>query len=90
MTEPAYRVKSDVLAAKLEGETVLLHLGTKEYHRLNETASVAWNTLERSGDPAAATQALLDAFDIDFAQADAAVHRLIEELLQRGLLEKAG
>jgi hypothetical protein len=89
MTERRYRVKPDVLAAKLQGETVLLHLGTKDYHRLNETASVAWSTLEKSGDPAAATQALLDQFEIDFAHADAAVNGLIQDLLERGLLEQA-
>jgi hypothetical protein len=77
---------SGVLVSHLEGEAVLLHMGTKQYYRLNRTGAYIWKSLERSGDAAVATDALVEAFDVQRAQADAAVHALIAELVANDLL----
>ncbi len=37
--EPTYSPSTDAMAAQLDGEAVLLHLGSKQYFRLNETAA---------------------------------------------------
>ena len=86
MTEPTWRVPDDVLTAHLEGEAVLLHMETKDYFRLNETAAVVWKALERGRDRAAIVAELVDGFDIDAAEAAEELDRLLAELAGRGLV----
>jgi hypothetical protein len=79
-------VSKDVLTAHLEGEAVLLHLGTKQYYRLNETAAAIWKGLEAGLDPASIARDLVKAFEIDAATAEAEVARVLAELRGKGLL----
>lgn len=86
---PAYRVRDDVLAAHLEGEAVLLHMDTKDYFRLNETAAVVWKALERGAAREAIVDQLVAAFEVDRDEAAAELDRLLSELFARGLVEPA-
>jgi hypothetical protein len=86
MTDPSWRVPDDVLTAHLEGEAVLLHMETKDYFRLNETAAVAWKALERGKDRAAIVAELVEAFEVDAAEAAEELDRLLAELAGRGLV----
>jgi hypothetical protein len=83
---PRYAVSKDVLAAHLEGEAVLLHLGTKRYYRLNETAAVIWQGLERGLDLPGIIEGLVRDFAIDAPAAQAEVERVLGDLRDRGLL----
>jgi hypothetical protein len=83
---PPHAVSKDVLTAHLEGEAVLLHLETKQYYRLNDTAAVIWKGLESGLDPTAIVGGLVQDFDIDAATAQAEVERVLGELRERGLL----
>ena len=38
----AFEVPPDVLVAHLQGEAVILHMDTKRYYRLNDTAACIW------------------------------------------------
>jgi hypothetical protein len=89
MTEPTWRVPDDVLTAHLEGEAVLLHMETKDYFRLNETAAVVWKALERGRDRAAIVAELVEGFDVDAAEAAEELDRLLAELAGRGLVVAA-
>jgi PqqD family protein of HPr-rel-A system len=80
------RASPDVLAAHLEGEAVLLHLGTKQYYRLNETGAAIWEALERGLDEADIVAELTRDFDVDADTATTEVHRTLAELRERGLL----
>ena len=42
MEHDRYTASPEVLAAHLEGEAVLLHMDTKDYFRLNDTAAWVW------------------------------------------------
>lgn len=76
----------DALVAHLQGEAVLLHAGTKDYFRLNETGQVVWRVLEQGGDEDAVVAALLETYEVDAEDARAEVNRIIRELLDAGLL----
>ena len=80
------KVSPDVLAAHLEGESVLLHLGSKEYFRLNDTGAAIWKALERGLDEADIVAGLTREFDVDADTAAAEVRRTLGELRARGLL----
>jgi hypothetical protein len=83
---PRYAISKDVLTAHLEGEAVLLHLETKQYYRLNETAAAIWQGLERGLDPSDIVGHLVRDFTIDAATAEAEVDRVLGELRERGLV----
>ena len=80
-------VSSNVLAAGLAEETVLLHLGTKRYFRLNATGAVLWKGLEQGLDREALVERLTQEFDVDTVIAATEIDRLIAELAQLELVE---
>jgi hypothetical protein len=81
--------KAEVLAAPLEGETVLLHLGSKRYFRLNRTAAFVWRGLEQGHDARSIAQALAAEFDVSEHDAEAAVTELISALAREELVAGA-
>jgi hypothetical protein len=85
-----YKVPSEVLAAHLEGEAVLLHMDTKDYFRLNATAACAWKGLERGMDRDALIGELCGSFEVDEQAAGQELDRLLEELEARRLIVPQG
>lgn len=84
-----YAPSPDAMAADLEGEAVLLHLGTRRYFRLNETAAAVWALLEEGvGEPEALAARLCDRFEVERDLAGSEVARLLEELEARGLVQR--
>jgi hypothetical protein len=79
-------VSPDVLTAHLEGEVVLLHLGSKQYFRLNETGAAIWKALERGVAEADIVVELTREFDVDADTAAVELRRTLSELTARGLL----
>lgn len=86
MSAAPYRVLKDVMAAHLAGEAVLLHLGTKAYFKLNDTAAEAWKGMEAGEDEDRIVARLVAAFDVDADTARAELRTLVAELAARGLL----
>jgi len=82
-----YSVSQDVLTAHLEGEAVLLHLKTKQYFRLNETAAAIWKGLEQKLAAAAIVASLVRDFDVDSETARSELAKTVEDLKSRELLE---
>ena len=74
-----------VLAAHLDGETVLLHMDSKRYFRLNATAQRIWQLLEQKLDSDAIVQTLTTEFDVTADDARSAVAALIADLKQHSL-----
>ncbi|MEP6733794.1 MAG: PqqD family protein [bacterium] len=79
----------DVLTSHLEGEAVLLHMGTKRYFRLNRTGAHIWKALEAGVKTPDITQSLADVFDVSRSEADEAVSVLVSELLENSLVSEA-
>lgn len=78
---------SDVLAAHLDEETVLLHLGTKRYFHLNVTGQRVWQMLEEGANEATLVDRLALEFDTDRPTLVAEVQALLDTLRELGLVE---
>jgi hypothetical protein len=79
----------EALVAHLEGEAVLLHIGTKRYFRLNRTGAHIWKALEARTPYDEITQSLVATFDVERAEAEESVHALVAELLESKLVQQA-
>ena len=79
-------IPSDVLAAHLGNETVLLELSDKRYFRLNETAAVVFRALESGEGRDGAIRRLVSGFEVDDAEAARAVDGLVADLAERKLV----
>lgn len=77
---------SAVMSAHMQGEAVLLHMDSKKYFRLNETAAFIWKRMERGADAATIVEELCAAFDVTADQARRAMDGLVHDLSSRGLL----
>ena len=83
----ASRVPPEVMTAHLDGEAVLLHMKTKAYFKLNDTAAELWKGLEAGEDDAAIVARLTAKFEVDAETARTESGRVIAELRSRGLLD---
>lgn len=83
------RPSPDVLAAHLQDETVLLHMGSKRYFHLNDSGQRIWQLLESGVQPSALAARIHEEFEIDTETARAGVAALLESLQALGLLENA-
>jgi hypothetical protein len=86
MPNARYSASPDVLAAHLEGEAVLLHMESKDYFRLNDTAAWIWKGLERGLDHDALVASLLERYEVTPDDAAAELDALLADLSQRGLI----
>jgi hypothetical protein len=80
---------ASVLAAHLDGESVLLHMDSKRYYRLNATGQAIWRALEAGHRGEALEAALLDEFEVDATTARAEIERFLRELAEAGLVREA-
>jgi hypothetical protein len=84
-----YVVPPEVIAAHLEDEAVLLNLTTRNYFRLNDTASAVWRGVERGMDRAELLEELCSIFAVERDVASVELDRLLADLEARGLIEPA-
>jgi hypothetical protein len=89
MENARYTASPEVLAAHLEGEAVLLHMESKDYFRLNDTAAWVWRGLERGLDRDALIASLLERYEVSAEEAAAQLDGLLADLSQRGLITAA-
>lgn len=79
-------VSPDVLSRVLDGETVVLDLGSGTYFGLNEVATRVWE-LANAGTPVGDIRArLLDEFDVTPERVEHDLEELFGALTARGLL----
>jgi hypothetical protein len=80
------KVSTEVMTAHLDGEAILLHLGTKAYFKLNDTGAEIWKGLEAGESNEVLVARLTAAFDVDTATARTETERVVGELTTKGLL----
>ena len=77
---------SEVLAAHLAGEAVLLNLHDKSYYRLNETAALIWASLEKGDSRDEVLEQLLATYEGERNQMAHELDQVIEDFKSRRLL----
>ena len=87
--EQQLRASREVLSRQLDGETVLLDLGGGRYYSLNEVGSAVWDRLAGEPTLGSLVRALLSEFDVEEATLRADLDALLQDLLERGLVELA-
>jgi Coenzyme PQQ synthesis protein D (PqqD) len=76
----------DVVYRELEGEMVLVHLGTNRIYSLNETGARFWELLGGGGDRAEIERQLLDEFAIDPDELRQEIDAMLVSLANEGLV----
>lgn len=81
-----FTIARDVLASHLEGEAVLLHMGTRSYFRLNRTGAHVWKCIEEGADSDAIVQSLVNEFEVSRTDAEGALTTLRDDLVANKLI----
>lgn len=80
------RPASDIIARQLGASAVLIRMRTSRIYELNETGARIWDLLKQHATRESAVEGILAEFQIDRADAEAAVDELIAMLRSEGLL----
>lgn len=81
-----YTISPDAAFAAVEDGAVVLHMSTKRYYSLNETGAFVWRRLEGGMERAEIVAEMVDEYDVGIAEAEMAVARLLDELLEESLI----
>lgn len=76
----------DVIARAVENETVLLHLDSGVYYKLNEVGRAVWDLLDGERDVAALVAAIMKDYDVSAETLTADLQQLFTELEREGLV----
>lgn len=80
------RVADRVVFRELDGEAVILNLQSGIYFGLDAIGTRVWERIDRHEPVEAVVSALVAEYDVDADRARADVRRLIQQLLDKGLL----
>lgn len=86
MADTPLKPATQVLARRLPGGAVLVHLGTNRIFELNETGAKVWDLLSEGLDKGQILQRLIEEFAVDPAAAAADLSAVLEHLEREGLL----
>lgn len=75
-----------VVHETIDGETILIHLGTGTYYSLDGIGAEVWELLAVGGDPTALLMAAADRYDGDVGEVQEGLSSLLAELLREQLL----
>lgn len=79
-------IPEEVLFRDLDGESVLLHLGSGQYFGLDEVGTFVWNRLAEGCAVAEIEERLLAEYDVTSEQVRTDLSRLLHELCAEELL----
>jgi hypothetical protein len=83
-------VPAEVLIQELQGESVLLNMGTGRYFGLDEVGTRMWAVLTTAESLQAAYDTLLAEYDADGQRLESDLRNLVEKLVEYGLVEIRG
>jgi len=81
------KIPEHVLHQNLQGETILLDLDNGTYFGLDEVGTRFWELVGVHGRFDAALGSILEEYEVERAQLEEDLRSLVEELIERGLLE---
>ena len=77
----------DVVSCDLEGDAVLLDLGTSRYFKLNRVGAHVWSALDGARTAGDLRRSVLEAFDVDPERCVRDLDNLLAALEQAGLVK---
>ncbi|KQX18239.1 hypothetical protein ASD39_17805 [Sphingomonas sp. Root50] len=77
----------DVVHCDLDGEAVLLHLGTRRYFKLNRVSAHVWDRIGDSAAVGALRRSILEAFDVDPDRCTRDLDALLQAMSTADLIE---
>jgi len=80
------RRNPDVLAKRLDGGAVLVHLASHQIFELNATAARIWDLTDGEPHEAAIVARIVQEFEIEVGQAAAEVATLVDQFRREGFL----
>lgn len=80
------RASADALTRELDGELVVLHLGSEAYFGLDDVGTRIWHAVCAAPSVAAAIDELAGEFDVERDELERDVVALLARLVERGLL----
>jgi hypothetical protein len=84
------RVPDDVLISRLQEESVILNLDSERYYGLDDVGTRMLSVLSTSESIEAAYESLLEEYDVDGQVLRQDLLTLIENLLQKGIVQVLG
>lgn len=78
---------ADHLSAAVEGDTIILHSGTRTYYSLNPIAGRIWELLQEPRSIEAIRDSLLQEYDVDPDRCEAELMQFLEALADEDLVE---
>lgn len=84
------RIADDVISRVLEGEAVILGLGTGTYFGLDAVGTRIWQLIEERGRVTEILARLVEEYDVEPEQCERDLLRLLDELKRRGLITLVG
>ena len=90
MTEPIYERSRQMMEAALGDELVTLDPDRGECFGFNSVATRVWQLLETPRSRAALEDVLVEEFDVERGQCASELSELIDDLVTRGLIRRAG
>jgi hypothetical protein len=81
-------LSSKAITQEINGEMVILDMGSEEYFSLNEVGCKLWQLLEANSDLSVAVASLLEQYDVDSKQLSGDVESVVTELKRVGLLSE--
>lgn len=75
-----------VVAETIDGETILIHLGTGTYYSLDGVAAEVWELLVGGTEESEALEVIESRYESETGGVEPSVSALVEELLAEGLL----
>lgn len=81
-------ISPHVRYTRVEGDFVLMDMRSGKYLGLDPVASTIWQSLSEHGDLARAAETVCESFDVELERARADIEAWIDELADKGLLER--
>ena len=81
-----YQHKPGILAADMDGETVMMDAETGKYYNLSEVGGRIWTLTENPLTWDELVHALTDEYDVDRAQCEEDIKPFMDQMIQNGLI----
>ena len=81
-----YQHKPGILAADMDGETVMMDAATGKYYNLSEVGGRIWTLTEHPLTSDELVQALIDEYDVDRVQCEEDIKSFMDQIVQTGLI----